>query len=143
MAKKNKDDEMQYLVRLNLANPEHVAIHQTLRNLNPDIYKSMNQFIIEALVSFINHSSSTELLSDEARRKKMGDEFVTRKELEEMENRVKEEVTKDMLSFLLSSMSKPTVVVAEPQKIEQREEVHTKPVDEDETLAELAELWTG
>lgn len=143
MAKKNKDDEMQYLVRLNLTNPEHVEIHRTLRNLNPDLYKSMNQFIIEALSSFINRGNPAEMLSDEARRAKMGNELVTRKELEAMETRVREEVTREMLSLILSSMSKQAVVVSEAPKVHPDVIPKTMNAEEDETLAELADMWGG
>ena len=85
----NKDDEMKYCLRLNLNNPEHLLIHKTLRNLNPEYYKSINQFIIASLLDFISSSNKRKMLTEEEIKKQMGDEFVTKSELKELENNMK------------------------------------------------------
>ena len=36
--------------RLNMNNPQHVKINNVLKNLNPKIFKSRNQFIADAEV---------------------------------------------------------------------------------------------
>lgn len=39
---------MESTFRLNLLNPQHAKINEVIKGLNPKIYKSKNQFLIEA-----------------------------------------------------------------------------------------------
>lgn len=60
-------------------NTTHVKINNVLKNLNPKIYKSRNQFLIDAAVFFIEH------YGDESFMERKEDEeihFVTQDELE-------------------------------------------------------------
>lgn len=50
-----KDNLITNTFRLNMNNPTHVKINKVLKNLNPKIYKSRNQFLIDAAVFFIEH----------------------------------------------------------------------------------------
>ncbi len=50
-----KDNLITTSFRLNMNNPKHVKINNVLKNLNPQIYKSRNQFLIDAAVFFIEH----------------------------------------------------------------------------------------
>ena len=50
-----KDNLITNTFRLNMNNPTHVKINNVLKNLNPKIYKSRNQFLIDAAVFFIEH----------------------------------------------------------------------------------------
>lgn len=50
-----KDNLITNSFRLNMNNPTHVKINNVLKNLNPKIYKSRNQFLIDAAVFFIEH----------------------------------------------------------------------------------------
>ncbi|MDD3204962.1 MAG: ATP-binding protein [Lachnospiraceae bacterium] len=73
-----KDNLITTSFRLNMNNPKHVKINNVLKNLNPQIYKSRNQFMIDAAVFFIEH---------------YGDEnFMERKENEEMHLVTREEL---------------------------------------------------
>lgn len=73
-----KDNLITTSFRLNMNNPKHVKINNVLKNLNPQIYKSRNQFLIDAAVFFIEH---------------YGDEnFMERKENEEMHLVTREEL---------------------------------------------------
>lgn len=73
-----KDNLITTSFRLNMNNPKHVKINNVLKNLNPLIYKSRNQFLIDAAVFFIEH---------------YGDEnFMERKENEEMHLVTREEL---------------------------------------------------
>lgn len=46
-------DTIQHTFRVNLNNPKHLLVHQTLVNLNLDIHKSRANFIIECLYKII------------------------------------------------------------------------------------------
>ena len=43
--------EVKTSVRLNMSNPQHVKINDVIQNLDPKIFKSKNQFIIDAIQS--------------------------------------------------------------------------------------------
>ena len=47
--------EVKTSVRLNMNNPQHVRINNVIQNLDPKIFKSKNQFIIDACKFYIDH----------------------------------------------------------------------------------------
>ena len=68
-----KDNLITNTFRLNMNNPTHVKINNVLKNLNPKIYKSRNQFLIDAAVFFIEHYGMRTLWNV----RKRSDTFVT------------------------------------------------------------------
>ena len=61
MAKRSK----QYSFHLNLNNPDHLKIYRTLEDLNTDIHKSVSNFVIKAIIQYINGASkSTTMLAN-------------------------------------------------------------------------------
>ena len=46
--------EVKTSVRLNMSNPQHVKINDVIQNLDPKIFKSKNQFIIDAIQFYID-----------------------------------------------------------------------------------------
>ena len=71
--------EVKTSVRLNMSNPQHVKINDVIQNLDPKIFKSKNQFIIDAIQFYIdNYGKETTLIIMEKkpllsrRRKKRG-----------------------------------------------------------------------
>lgn len=57
MAKRSK----QYSFHLNLNNPDHLKIYRTLEDLNTDIHKSVSNFVIKAVIQYINDASRASL----------------------------------------------------------------------------------
>jgi len=49
----NRNDSVQYSFRLNLRNPDHLLVHETLLDLDMEIHKSRSAFIAETLVGRI------------------------------------------------------------------------------------------
>lgn len=62
--------EVKTSVRLNMSNPQHVKINDVIQNLDPKIFKSKNQFIIDAIQFYIDNYGKETLLS--RRRKREG-----------------------------------------------------------------------
>ena len=137
---KNKDDIVQYCIRLNLSNPDHLLIHQTLQHINKGIHKSQNNFIIESVVKNIQNSNLQDILERDELEDKLGSELVTRAELEEMEKRVQEKVMKEILSLVFSSH--PVRGIASTNISEPKPLPDANSVQEDETLKELAMMWS-
>ena len=53
---------MESTFRLNLLNPQHAKINEVIKGLNPKIYKSKNQFLIEACEFYIDHYGEDDIL---------------------------------------------------------------------------------
>lgn len=51
----NTDRTVKFTVRLNMLNPAHVAINKVLSELDMGIFKSKNQFFIDAVTYFIEN----------------------------------------------------------------------------------------
>ena len=72
---------MESTFRLNLLNPQHAKINEVIKGLNPKIYKSKNQFLIEACEFYIDHYGEDDIPSKEEKRY---EQFVTRDEIEKI-----------------------------------------------------------
>ena len=58
--------EVKTSVRLNMSNPQHVKINDVIQNLDPKIFKSKNQFIIDAIQFYIdNYGKETFVIKNE------------------------------------------------------------------------------
>ena len=128
--------------RLNLNNPLHAKINEVIQGLNPKIYKSKNQFLIEACEVYIAHYGKDDvpLLKDQQLNQYVTkDEFARAKEEIEYSamNEAKNEVIK-LLGGVISGMNVTQVVQA--KSIAEVEE-QTEDVMDDEDVAGLAMGW--
>ncbi len=96
-----KEEIAQYNMRLNLTNPVHLMIHQKMRDLNTDIHKSRNQFMIESVYRNIQGYSDARLTNEGAAEKEADIGYATREDLRELENRLRQE----FLQTIISTMS--------------------------------------
>ena len=135
-----KTDVIRYTLRLNLNNPVHLEIHEALRSLNTDIYKSQNIFMIEAISRYINGDGKG---TDDPERM---DTEAKKKEQEELEKRVTDRVMKEMMAFLFSILTgrqQPAEMTAyKPQETALETETEEKNEEYDETLADLVDQWS-
>lgn len=61
--------EVKTSVRLNMSNPQHVKINDVIQNLDPKIFKSKNQFIIDAIQFYIdNYGKETFVIKKKEKR---------------------------------------------------------------------------
>ncbi|MBP3234955.1 MAG: hypothetical protein J6M65_11110 [Eubacterium sp.] len=98
----SKDDTVGYSFKLNLNNPDHLLIHQTLLNLNMNVYGNRSQFIINSLISYIkgvsNNSSNVS-----------SSWYLTRDDMENIKKditkEIKEEVLSETMKILFSAVS--------------------------------------
>ena len=51
----SNDRTVKFTLRLNMLNPAHVNINKVLSELDMDIFKSKNQFFIDAATYYIEH----------------------------------------------------------------------------------------
>ena len=61
--------EVKTSVRFNMNNPQHVKINNVLQNLDPNIFKSKNQFIIDACQFYIDHYGEEQFMEKKERKR--------------------------------------------------------------------------
>ena len=99
-------------VRLNLDNEQHCRVHKVLAELNTDIHKSVNQFIVDA-VDFYIRSLSDESLVKETGEPKKNAGYITREDLDGIRSDLKNEVKNEIIMLLGAAFGAGTVRVVE------------------------------
>lgn len=150
-------DSAQHTFRVNLNNPKHLLVHQTLMELNLDIHKSRANFIIECLYSVIKGTEPCELtyLSDKEKDKmitkrevmEMNDEL--RNDMNDIENKVMEKMTKLLLEVFINNQTmRQTPYESKPPSNVDNNNIEVDSIKDyeddaiDETLAKMADMWS-
>ncbi len=125
-----KDDIVQHNIRLNLNNPYDLKLHQAIMNANMDIYKSKNNYLRKVVYRGI--FGDADGIEDETEIVDFN-QFVSKKELEEVERRVRDSILREMFGWVFSSvpMNRPSFAVDAPTEPEEGSEV-------DDAVAEAA-----
>lgn len=142
MKMRNSDDTIQYCMRLNLNNPEHLEVHNVLQGLNRTIHKSQNNYMISALLNNIRNSPDEELLTDAAIAKQKKGRYVTKRELEEATTKLRTDVMSELVLIMCSVLSKNSensVVEVTRKQVNEKE---TNNLEDDETLKSIALGWS-
>ena len=145
----NRNDGVQYSFRLNLKNPDHLLVHETLMDLDLDIHKSKSMFIIDSLVKTIKGLRPDQLTKSAKSLYDNRMEYVTRGELENMklvlEKDVTRDVSKDLLSVLITALSgmKGQITVGPSSREDDSQGISEKDRKETEAaLSELSDMWS-
>ena len=103
-----KDDVMQHIFRLNLENPVELRLHQQLLNVNLDVYKSKNKYIIKKLSSgiFGERDELEQMQSGTNQMRKQ--RSLSETELQMLEQRITQSVLNEVLKMLLNMVVQPT-----------------------------------
>lgn len=141
---KLSDYEVKTTIRMNMNNPDHVLVNNVIQNLDPSIFKSKNQFILEACKFYIDNYGKDTFIAKKKEKERA--EFIRSEDIEEIKTEMIEaaisEARKEVIKLLggvISGMNVPqsTVrVVAEEPEEEQAEDVM-----DDEDVAGLAMSW--
>ncbi len=113
-----------------------------LTDLNTNVHKSVNQFLIDATDAYIRKLEGNELTNEE---KAQPEEhlYITRDDLEKIRREIKDELQKEMISILGSALITGKVIQM-PEVRTVREVVtpqDTDDVNADETSIGLASSW--
>ncbi|MGO5306287.1 ATP-binding protein [Agathobacter sp. LCP21S3_B2] len=135
--------EVKTSVRLNMNNPQHVKINNVLQNLDPNIFKSKNQFIIDACQFYIDHYGEEQFMEKKERKR---ESFISVEDIDEIKaelievamNEARKEVIK-LLGGVISGMNVGQSVVR-PSTYNKDEEP-TEDVMDDADVAGLAMSW--
>lgn len=136
--------EVKTSVRLNMNNLQHVKINEVLQNLDPKIFKSKNQFIIDALQFYIdNYGKEAFVLK---KKEKENAEYIKAEDIETIKAEVIEAATNEartevirLLGGVISGMHVVAPMARQPMNMV--EEEPAEDVMEDEDVAGLAMGW--
>jgi len=125
-------------------NPQHVKINEVIQNLDPKIFKSKNQFIIDALQFYIdNYGRETFVVK---KKEKERAEYIRSEDIEDIKAEVIQAATSEarkevirLLGGVISGMNVAQPIVR--PVIEEKEEEPDNDVMNDEDVAGLAMGW--
>ena len=141
---KQFDYEVKTTIRLNMHNPDHVLINNVIQNLDPKIFKSKNQFILDACKFYIDNYGSETFIA----RKKDNEraEYIRSADIEDIKAEVIEAATNEarkevikLLGVVISGMNVGQPVIMQAANSEAQEP--TEDVMDDADVAGLAMGW--
>ena len=97
--------ERNFTLRFGYLNEQHRRILKVLDDLNPDIYKSKTQFIMDAIDYYVTSLESDDFTTAGARKRKQQEkEYVTHEQLVDIKNDIRQEIYEDIIKLLGNGM---------------------------------------
>ncbi len=144
MMAKQFDYEVKTTIRLNMHNPDHVLINDVIQNLDPKIFKSKNQFILDAIQFYIDNYGSETFIAKKKDNERA--EYIRSADIEDIKAEVIEaainEARKEVIRLLggvISGMNVGQPVIMQAANSEAQEP--TEDVMDDADVAGLAMGW--
>lgn len=141
---KQFDYEVKTTIRLNMHNPDHVLINNVIQNLDPKIFKSKNQFILDACKFYIDNYGSETFIAKKKDNERV--EYIRSTDIEDIKAEVIEaainEARKEVIRLLggvISGMNVGQPVIMQAANSEAQEP--TEDVMDDADVAGLAMRW--
>lgn len=129
-------------LRMNLDNEQHRRVHSVLAELNTDVHKSVNQFLIDAADSYISRLAGNELTKESEQKGECL--YVRREELEQIRREIKDELQREVIVTLGTALAGGKVIQI-PQTVPGRavaEQMDREiEIEADETTLGLASSW--
>ena len=98
-------------LRLNMEEPKQAEIYQILTSLDKYIYKSQNQFLVDALQFYIEHSGKDMLTQQEQAEQQR---YITAEELEQIKKELRGELLEETRNELLKLLGEYAVGAQNP-----------------------------
>ena len=135
-------------LRLNMDNEQHQRVEKVLADLNTEIHKSVNKFIVDSIDFYIRSLDGENLVAQPGGKKEK--EYLTREDFAgicaDIREQARDEVVR-MLGMALAG-SRPPAVTAAPlnvsagtENMEGTEDDGSLGTEEDHIMAELASGW--
>ena len=141
---KQFDYEVKTTIRLNMHNPDHVLINNVIQNLDPKIFKSKNQFILDACKFYIDNYGSETFIAKKKDNERA--EYIRSEDIEDIKAEVIEaainEARKEVIRLLggvISGMNVGKPVIMQAANSEAQEPAED--VMDDADVAGLAMGW--
>ena len=136
--------EVKTTIRLNMHNPDHVLINNVIQNLDPKIFKSKNQFILDACKFYIDNYGSETFIAKKKDNERA--EYIRSADIDDIKEEVIEAATNEarkevirLLGGVISGMNVGQPVIMQAANSEAQEP--TEDVMDDADVAGLAMGW--
>lgn len=116
-------DVASHSLRLNLRNEKHLRVEKALEQINPKIFKSLNEFMIDAIDFYIKYLDG-ENIAIKADKSLQDNQWATKEELEKMKQVIEKNVREEVIQLLGMALS--------GQSLQQREVLSNETVKESE-----------
>ena len=116
-----KPDVAPHSLRLNLRNEKHLRVEKALEQINPKIFKSLNEFMIDAIDFYIKYLDG-ENIAIRADKGLQDNQWATKEEQEEMKQVIEKNVREEVIQLLGMALSS--------QSLQQREVLSNETVKE-------------
>lgn len=114
-------DVASHSLRLNLRNEKHLRVEKALEQINPKIFKSLNEFMIDAIDFYIKYLDG-ENIAIRVDKGLQDNQWATKEELEEMKRVIEKNVKEEVIQLLGMALSS--------QSLQQREALSNETVKE-------------
>ena len=135
-------------LRLNMDNEQHQRVEKVLANLNTEIHKSVNKFIMDSIDFYIRSLDGENLVAQPGEKKEK--EYLTREDFAgicaDIREQARDEVVR-ILGIALAGGRPPAVTAVSPKvsagtdHLEETETNDRLEPEEDHLMAELASGW--
>lgn len=98
-------DVASHSLRLNLRNEKHLRVEKALEQINPKIFKSLNEFMIDAIDFYIKYLDGENISINVAENDRQDTQWVTKEELEEMKQVIEKNVREELIQLLGIALS--------------------------------------
>ena len=136
--------EVKTTIRLNMHNPDHVLINNVIQNLDPKIFKSKNQFILDACKFYIDNYGSETFIAKKKDNERA--EYIRSEDIDDIKEEVIEAATNEarkevirLLGGVISGMNVGQPVIMQAANSEAQEPAED--VMDDADVAGLAMGW--
>lgn len=139
---RRKENIVYHNMRMNLDNEQHRRVHRILSDLNTNVHKSVNQFLIDAADAYIRKLEGSELTNEE-KQKSENCRYITREDLEKIRREIKEELQREMIIILGSALAGGRVIQMPEIKTEKNlpQNDAEEGINADATTIGLASSW--
>lgn len=132
-------------MRLNLDNEQHCRVHKVLMDLNTEIHKSVNQFIVDAVDHYIHSMGDEDLVTRTGEQRREAG-YITRADLNGIREELKNDIKNEIIMLLGAALGAGTGRMPEGIVGKNVNAVMEKTADiaertDDPTMIELVDNW--
>lgn len=125
-------------LRINLNNEQHRRVHRVLKDLNTDVHKSVNQFLIDAADYYI-----TMLQEGVTKEEKKSAEsrYITWDDMDRIRKEIKDEMQREIIMVLGTALAGGQVNKMQEVKMVREYKAEEQEESADTTMVGLADMW--
>lgn len=125
-------------LRINLNNEQHRRVHRVLKDLNTDVHKSVNQFLIDAADYYI--TMLQEGVTKEEKRSAES-QYITWDDMDRIRKEIKDEMQREIIMVLGTALAGGQVNKMQEVKMVREYRAEEQEESADTTMVGLADMW--